>query len=202
MNLRLATAAALIPAALFAIHCTPEKLPGDVVVGTFRFEAKFQQENCRLADAGLDLEPFVGTVSMSSDAGTAYLTVNGTDHVGSLENGLLRVVGSGERRLPPPFESDAGPCSGQVEEQIVAQMLGEAETLRLGGNCPPLPRDADGGVLPPEPPAATPDGGQPGDAGLDVRLVCGSMTDSIKPAQSTCAAPECQVIYSLKATRQ
>lgn len=197
--MRLVLVATLVLLAALALACPSDnQSPGDVVLGDFTFEADPVDGGCPFAGAGEPLR-FMGTLSLDSRTGAAWLTTNSYEHQGTFSTGSMSVRAEAERIAPLPcsgMTTNAAPM--RVIEEISARLYLEEEARAVGG-CP-WPVDA------------TPDGGMAWDSerlrdgGLDVRLVCGTLTDRFVPTEpSVCKGSNdasvpfegCEVLFKL-----
>jgi hypothetical protein len=176
-------------------------VPGDVVIGTFGFAVSRPpyQDGCQFVRDGgsgepvmIDPEDFVATLSYTSGgpgARPAYFNSGATQIEGTLQADTLVVESKPvERDLPLPCAQDAGVCHGTLVERIEIRLLSAAQVE--AGGCAAI-----GSVDAGPPPDPAPDGG------VDVRLVCGWITDEFKPPGSCSCAP-CLVVYAVSGERQ
>jgi hypothetical protein len=179
---RAAAALALLMAACPA----PAQAPGDTVLGTFAFTVSLRESGCAFADGGMP-ESFTGVLSIDSQSGEAFLTVGEASHEGTFDGERLVVKASAGRTLGPPCN-----CACAVTETIEARLYDEAQARAVGG--------CDGGI--PVPPSSTETPARP-DAGLDIRLVCGTVRDEFGGlAGPECACEPCAIDYGLAGRRQ
>jgi len=182
---------------LLLLACPAETpVPGDAIIGTFKFTPTPYQDSCQFVGDGGDggFPDFYATLSYSSkggdDAGVhvAYLNSGATQLHGTWD-GVRFVVGEiATRDLPWPCVVDGGICEGTISETVDVQILSEAQVTADG--CDGLGA-GDGGTL------LSPDGGS------EARLVCGWLTDEFRPGDAgSCTCGPCLVVYSIKGERQ
>jgi hypothetical protein len=108
---------------------------------------------------------------------------------GSWQGDSFTVEADALRDMPPPCSLDGGVCPGTITETIEGRLFGEAQIV--AGGCASLPQ-GDAGLS-----------GYPfvPDGGLDVRLVCGYITDEFKP-DIACGCAPCLVVYKIAGERQ
>ena len=177
--------AALVCSLLLAACPAAPQAPGETVLGTFNFSLTLRETGCTFADDGMP-ESFSGILSMNRQSGEAFLTVGEASHEGIFDGERLVVRASASRTLGPPCN-----CTCALAETIEARLYDEAQARAVGG--------CDGGV-PEPPPAAAPV--RP-DAGLDVRLVCGTVRDEFVELEGAeCACEPCASDYALAGRRQ
>jgi hypothetical protein len=135
-------------------------VPGDTQLGTFDFAISPLGDGCPFEDGGMPSK-ISGVLSLDSKTGKVFLTIGSASHEGSLDGDRLELSASVSRELSAPCN-----CSCEVVETIRARVFGESDA-RLLGSCTGLQTGpTDAGYSPERP-----------DAGLDIRLICGTIRD-------------------------
>jgi hypothetical protein len=186
------------------VACPVETVyPGDVVVGTFNFNARvdWARSTCDAgspnfrgtADGGFT---FAGTFSRDSVDGGAWFTVDGYSRKAAYvaESQTYTSPHRAGAKLP----SCDPTCEGsEIEEGMAVMVLSASQSTRIGAKCVNL---GDGGV--PMGEGVTPPG--PTVNGYDAERACGELKVSFIPAQTaSCKCqPGCAAVYSVEGTRR
>lgn len=192
--------------ALLTPGCPSQTPPGDVLIGTFNFQAVVTNDGCSPdvgspdvgspdgsgPDAGPDDTgngmAFTGTVSYASATGQAFLTVGTASHTGTLEGEWLSVEASAHRSLAPPF------CgTGIIDEVVEGWLISDDEAAALP-DCL-----VDGGFIDLTRDGGPPDGGTR-DGSVSVALICGRVLDTLSSPDCD-GGPQCTIVYSLTGRR-
>lgn len=193
MSGRRGLALAALAAALLACPDT-DPVPGDVVLGTFRFTLEPFQDGCGFdsaPDAGATFVPpgpFTATLSYDSTTRAAWLTAGSASYQGLLEeDGRFVVEAQASRELPGRWvvQADAGVfqrgCPGTLVERIEGRLSTD-------------PSGACGALLP--------DAGAAPDAAF-VQRVCGYLSDQFSALDNAgCTWDPCLVVYAISGERQ
>ncbi len=161
-------------------------LPGDEVIGRFRFTAELvDRGQCTFSEVpeGGRFE-FEGTFSRNPRGDGAWFSVSGENQAGTWDGQRFAAKHTAPRRF------EKGDCDNRflVTEQLHVAVLSASQDTALGGECPEdgaallkagsVPVDADAGVTAPG----------PEDTGYDAVRACGQLTHRITPV----AAPTCE----------
>jgi hypothetical protein len=177
--------------------------PGDVVVGTFNFNARvdWARTSCDAgspnfrgtADGGFT---FAGTFSRDSVDGGAWFTIDGYSRPASYSPDAQTYLS--DHTAPAKLPSCDTACEGsRIAENLGVMVLSESQDERIGSKCVNL---GDGGVPTGEgviPPAPTVNG-------YDVERACGELKVTFIPsdAGSCKCQPGCAAVYSVEGTRR
>jgi hypothetical protein len=179
-------------ALVFSACVSEAVLPGDVVVGLFRFHAQSPEPSdggstnpdmSRLTDGGFDFE---GTFSRESVDGGAWITVDGFSRVATYDTVTQRYVSTQRSSAPVPSCGEA--CQGaEIEETLSVVVLSDSQSQSIGDQCEKLA--SDGGL---------PDGSVPGPTvnGYDAEKACGDLWVTFIPGtRGTCT---CEKPYTAR----
>lgn len=186
-----------------AVSClSNSKVPGDQVLGTFRFDATidWSRTTCSQSDGGIvtigdaGTLRFEGTYSRNDDGGGGYLTTQGFPR--NAEYDGQRAVS--EYRVAATLAGCGSTCEGAaIDETLEALLLSNSQDELVGRKCSGLLSDGgipegDGGAQPPGP---TPNG-------YDVQRACGTLTDEFIPGTKNCTCTKgCTAVYTVEGTR-
>lgn len=190
-----------LPLLAIAAACVSETVyPGDLVVGTFDFQAQanWARTDCKpdggdfnqLKDGGF---AFSGTFSRDSVDGGVWFTIDGFSRRATFEPSGQRYVTN--HRAPAQLPSCGEGCQGaEIEEMMGVVVLSDSQDQTLGGRCANMP---DGGL---------PDGAVPGPTvnGYDAERACGELKVVFHPGKTAnCkCVTSCTAIYGVEGKRR
>jgi hypothetical protein len=194
-----------LPALAVAGACVGDTVfPGDLVVGTFDFQAQadWARSTC---DAGSpDLKgasdggfPFSGTFSRDSVKGEAWFTIDGFSRKATYTAEAQRFIT--QHRARAKLSSCDESCEdSEIEETMSVVVLSDSQDRQLGSRCSNLA--TDGGL--PAGPEVTPPG--PTLNGYDAERACGELKVQFHPGQAAgCRCqPACSVMYKVEGKRR
>jgi hypothetical protein len=189
------------PVLAIVVACVTETVyPGDLVVGTFDFQAQanWPRTDCKpdggdftqLKDGGFT---FAGTFSRDSVDGGVWFTIDGFSRRATFEASAQRFVTS--HRAPAQLPSCGEGCQGaEIEEMMTVVVLSDSQDQAIGRRCANFP---DGGL---------PDGSVPGPTvnGYDAERACGELKVVFLPGKSAnckCVTP-CTAYYGVEGKRR
>jgi hypothetical protein len=189
-----------LPLLAVVIACVSETVyPGDLVVGTFDFQAQanWARTDCnpdggdfsRLVDGGFG---FAGTFSRDSVDGGVWFTIEGFSRKATFEAPVQRYTTN--HRAAAQLASCGEGCQGaEIEETMSVVVLSDSQDRAIASKCANLP---DGGL---------PDGSVPGPTvnGYDAERACGELKVIFLPGKSAnckCTA-SCTAVYGVEGKR-
>jgi len=192
----------LLPVLALIGACLSETtLPGDLVIGTFDFQAQanWARSDCkpdggdfnRLSDGGFG---FSGTFSRDSVDGGVWFTIEGFSRKGTYDAPTQRYTTV--HRAGAQLASCGEGCKGaQIEETMSVVVLSDSQSRSIDGGCANLP--TDGGL---------PDGSVPAPTanGYDAERACGELKVVFLPGTSgTCkCVTSCTALYGVEGKRR
>ncbi|MFL5348691.1 MAG: hypothetical protein ACJ8AT_28175 [Hyalangium sp.] len=186
-----------------AVSClSNSNVPGDQVLGTFRFDATIDwaRTNCSASDGGIvtigdaGTLRFEGTYSRQQAGDAGWLTTQGFSRNAQYEGQRAVSV----QHVVTTLAGCGASCEGAaIDETLDTLLLSSSQDELIGRKCSGLLSDGgipegDGGVQPPGP---TPNG-------YDVQRACGTLTDEFIPGTKNCTCTKgCTAVYTVEGTR-
>lgn len=189
-----------VVAAALALACAGDAtVPGDEVIGRFRFAAELIDRGCTFEEIPEDGRfEFEGTFSLGSDGQGAWFTVAGVDRDGGWDGQRFESTHSAPRR----FEDDRCDSRFIVAERLHVAILSASQDAALGGECPAdaqallvegaVPVDPDAGVTPPG----------PQETGYDAVRSCGVLIHQVTPEDACPEFSECTLTWRVTGGRR